>query len=32
MEEMKGITMIDVLHTRAEGIMLLRSKIPKQFQ
>jgi hypothetical protein len=31
-KEMEGITMIDVLHTRAEGIMLLRSKMPKQFQ
>ena len=30
--EMEKITMIDVLHARAEGITLLRSKIPNQFQ
>jgi hypothetical protein len=31
-KEMEKITMIDVLHARSEGIALLRSKIPKQFQ
>jgi len=31
-KEMKGITMIEVLHARTEGIALLRSKIQKQFQ
>jgi hypothetical protein len=31
-KEMKEITMIDVLHARTEGIALLRSKIPNQFQ
>jgi hypothetical protein len=30
--EMDGITMIDVLHARTEGITLLRSKMPNQFQ
>ena len=29
-KEMKGITMIDVLHARTEGIALLRSKVPYQ--
>ncbi|MCU0851056.1 MAG: hypothetical protein MUC80_07305 [Candidatus Thermoplasmatota archaeon] len=31
-KEMEGITMINVLHARTEGIALLRSKIPNQFQ
>ena len=31
-KEMEGITMIDVLHARTEGISLLRSKISKQYQ
>ncbi len=31
-KEMEGITMIDVLHARTEGIALLRFKISNQFQ
>jgi hypothetical protein len=30
--EMKGIQTLDILHARAEGIALLRSKVPRQFQ
>jgi hypothetical protein len=31
-KEMEGITINDVLHARIEGITMLRSKIPSQFQ
>jgi len=31
-KEMEGVKIIDVLHARTEGIALLRSKVPAQFQ
>jgi hypothetical protein len=31
-KEMEGVNIIDVLHARTEGIALLRSKVPAQFQ
>ena len=31
-KEMGGVKIIDVLHARTEGIALLRSKVPAQFQ